>query len=544
VPLGLVLALVLGAAGTAAAGLYDPRATATSWLGALPWVSPPSCPRTTVNVAVSPDMAPAVAELIRPLDGRRLPGGSCLHVSLLSQEPAATLSGVTVLPRDRWPHLWIPDSSVWLARTGDLPVETVGRFASSPLVVATSAAAADSLGWKDSSPSWAEALTGLRAVAVPDLSSTAEGLLALLALRTSVGDPAKAKRAVAATVLAAGRAQVPTVQAAFETATAGKQEAPLIPASEQAVVHLNAGDTAEVVAVYPRDGSPVLDYPLLRVAPQRQPPAVVAGVRAITASLTAESASQVLRRYGFRDPSGAGPSGAGVQGGAVTAMPLPGVEVVQGLLGTLADLAAPSRVLAVLDVSQSMSAPAGPGQTRISLARDAAQAALGLFPDRSKIGVWAFASDLAGSRDWTELAPVAPLGQVEGGATQRERLAELLVTLPDQLRPGGTALYQTSLDAVRALQKDYDPAAVSSVVLITDGANEDSRGPTLDEVVGTLKAEAKPDRPVRLIAVGLGPDANLSELTRIAESTGGSAYQATNPQQLQAVLFDALSRRP
>jgi uncharacterized protein YegL len=84
---------------------------------------------------------------------------------------------------------------------------------------------------------------------------------------------------------------------------------------------------------------------------------------------------------------------------------------------------------------------------------------------------------------------------------------------------------------------------VSSVVLITDGENEDDTGIQLDALLDTLRGEADPTRPVKVIAIALGPDADLGALQQIADATGGAAYQALDPEDLQGVLFDAIRRR-
>jgi hypothetical protein len=48
---------------------------------------------------------------------------------------------------------------------------------------------------------------------------------------------------------------------------------------------------------------------------------------------------------------------------------------------------------------------------------------------------------------------------------------------------------------------------------------------------------------VKVIAIALGPDADLGALQQIADATGGAAYQALDPEDLQGVLFDAIRRR-
>jgi hypothetical protein len=80
-------------------------------------------------------------------------------------------------------------------------------------------------------------------------------------------------------------------------------------------------------------------------------------------------------------------------------------------------------------------------------------------------------------------------------------------------------------------------------VLITDGENEDDAGIQLQPLLDTLRAEADPARPVKVVGIALGPDADLDALEQIADATGGAAYPALDPEDLQGVLFDAIRRR-
>ena len=85
---------------------------------------------------------------------------------------------------------------------------------------------------------------------------------------------------------------------------------------------------------------------------------------------------------------------------------------------------------------------------------------------------------------------------------------------------------------------------INSVLVLTDGTNEDdANGLSEANLLSTLRAEADPTRPVKVIGMALGPDADLSALQRIAEATGGAAYSAVDPTDLQTVLFDALRQR-
>ncbi|WP_158103778.1 VWA domain-containing protein, partial [Crossiella equi] len=92
------------------------------------------------------------------------------------------------------------------------------------------------------------------------------------------------------------------------------------------------------------------------------------------------------------------------------------------VLRTYSAVTLDARMLAVIDVSGSMGARAGNGQTRIELARDAAGTALGLLPDTTEIGLWAFSTDHAPGRHWTEMVSLGPLAEPLGPGSRRDAL--------------------------------------------------------------------------------------------------------------------------
>ncbi|SDN54109.1 VWA domain-containing protein [Geodermatophilus sp. DSM 45219] len=494
-----------------------------------------------VRVTVAPELVPVAERVLADAEGLR--AEDCAVAEVAAQQPVQTVGDLGALDPADLPHLWVPDSSLWAARAGDAALEPVGSVASSPVVLATSRAAVDALGWADAAPGWGEALASRQGIAVPDLATSAEALAALSAVRTSLGGGEQADNAVVQTVLAAERGPSVSPADALAAGSEGAADAPLVPVSEQEVWAANAdAEDPQLVAVYPAEGSPTLDHPLLRVgtASATDAAAVDAAVRA----LTSDAASAAVLEAGFRDAEGTAPpdaEAAGLQETAPPALQLDPAEV-QALVAQLSELAAPSRILTVFDISTSMEAPAGDG-TRATLARDAAQSTLTLVPGDFALGLWFFAAELEGDRDWTEVVPTRALGTEVDGTVQREVLAEQLDTIPDRLSPGGTGLYDTTLAAVQAARSDFDPAAVNSVLVVTDGTNEDSQGVELDELLDTLRSEADPDRPVKVIGVALGPDADLAALEQIAEATGGAAYSAVDPTDLQTVLFDALRQR-
>lgn len=307
--------------------------------------------------------------------------------------------------------------------------------------------------------------------------------------------------------------------------------------TEQQLVSLQkTGVGKGLEATVPASGTMPLDYPLASLSAD---PAVEDAGRQLAAYMSGTAGSEVLAANGFRNANGkALDSGGGLGEKPYATLPPPDAEAVSSSLRQWAVLTVPSRLLTVVDVSGSMDFTDA-GTSRISLAVTAAKGALQLFPDNAEIGLWAFSERLGeGSRDYVPMAPVRPLG----GGTHREVLAAALLELPGMTN-GGTGLYDTALAAIRTLQDDYEARAINSVVLLTDGENEDPGSLSLEELVQTIERERDPARPIQVIAIGMGPDADANALRRIAAATGGRSYVARNPEDISQVFIDAMLSR-
>jgi hypothetical protein len=96
---------------------------------------------------------------------------------------------------------------------------------------------------------------------------------------------------------------------------------------------------------------------------------------------------------------------------------------------------------------------------------------------------------------------------------------------------------------MKSATQEYDPGAVNSVVLFTDGRNVDEGGITLAQLLPQLTTLADPKQPVRLIVIGIGPEADLTVLRQLVAPSKGAAYRAMTPDELETILLDALARR-
>jgi Ca-activated chloride channel family protein len=109
---------------------------------------------------------------------------------------------------------------------------------------------------------------------------------------------------------------------------------------------------------------------------------------------------------------------------------------------------------------------------------------------------------------------------------------------------GNTGLYNTLLAAYRAVQEGWDPVRGNSVVVITDGRNDDPQGLTLDQLIAQLKQVAIPDRPIQVIVIGIGTEVSGPELGRITSTTGGAVFIAPDPSTIGEIFQRALAFDP
>lgn len=513
----------------------------------VPWPFRAPCASVPLEIVSAPEIQPALARIVQPLQNRSLGEDACLQVSVRGQDPATVLAGARILPQDRWPDLWIPDSPLWPARATSFRSRLTGTVASSPLVLAGQQGTLTSLGWTTSPPTWPRALDGTRTIAVSDLASTSVGLHALVAVRRGVPDHSSIRRTLATTVMAASRGDHKTAQEALTALVDGDPDTigALVPTTQQQVLATNRRTVGgDVAVVSPRGPAPRLDYPVLTVAEQRWTPRQRRGVDLLRHALFTDRASRILREEGFHDAHGTPPEPAGGAAAPPTAFS-PTVQEFAGLDQDLESLTRPTRMLLLIDTSTSMGARTAGGADRIEVVTDAASSLLTLLGDQDTVGVRVFASRLAPGRDWTETAPLKTLNDSGSGQSHRARVEGLLDTLPDSLRPGGSSIHDAVLDAVVTLHDTYRPGASNVVVLLTDGRNQDPHSIDLTALTARLRALTSDPTPVQLIALGVGEEADLQALRRMTAATpGGRAHAATRPRVVEEVLFDALTTRP
>jgi Ca-activated chloride channel homolog len=316
-----------------------------------------------------------------------------------------------------------------------------------------------------------------------------------------------------------------------------------------------AGERAKpkvpLVAVYPQEGTLEADHPWVVLRAPWVDDARRSAAAGFLDYLRSEAVQARFQEAGFRTSEGrAGPQLSQANGllpdqpSRVLAPPAP--KVVAAALESWNAARKRSNVLAVYDVSGSMKeeVPGTGGRTKIDIVKQAAGQALALFAPETNLGTWLFSSNLNGNRDWVESVPIGPTNaKLPNGKTRREVLAEALARL--QATTGDTGLYDTTLAAFRALQRSYAPQRINIVVLLTDGLNDDPTG-GIDraELLRRLKAEQQKDRPVRIITIAYGANADAGVLKQISDATGGLAFVSRDPRDILRVFTDAITKLP
>lgn len=485
--------------------------------------------RRTVTVAVTPEM-----ESLVDLAGQRVAERGCTDYTVTAQ-PSAVAASTFGVSGDT-PDLWLPDSSMWFTRLASSGKATarplVASIASSPIVVVARRGEGQDV------PSWLAALAA-RDMRLGDALTSAVAALPLVAAQLEAPASATAQQKVtSAFVPLAQRGSKDVPQSDDELLRAVSQFGGTAVVSEQRFVNGTGTRGANITSVAPSTGTLMLDYPLASLSDD-------ASVTRAGSALGRQLAASVGRReaaaVGFRDAdSDALSQDRGV--GNVRRLPLRGTALVDATVRKWSLLALPSRALAVIDVSGSMQAQE-PGGTRIDLTEQATLTGIGAFPDGASMGMWAFSSALGGAgRDYRVLASIERMGKVEGSTTHRALLQEAAQSLPT-LVGGGTGLYDSTLAAYRAVTKDYDRGAVNSVIVLSDGRNEDTDSIGLEPLLAVLRSQRDRSRPVVIVTIAIGTDADRGVLRRIAEATGGTGYRAELPQDIPTIFVKALQSR-
>ncbi|GAA2167466.1 substrate-binding domain-containing protein [Humibacillus xanthopallidus] len=571
VVLGLVAALVVGLGAFALLRPDDDGADAALACGPT---------RVPLTVAASPSLAPVLAKAAADFDSgtESLVDGRCTTTKVVATEPEAfgdTLrTALEAGGGANAPTAWMPDASIWsevLSRRPELAKALSPSFpvvAVSPVVVAAPRPMAEALGWPVTQPSWAQLLElgrnpagwatrghadwGRARISWQDPLTDAASLSAMVSLTDGVvsqADTADATRRSllqAQSALATLHADAEKVFAPLRDTTKPVAEvlrsASLLPTTEHAVRTFNASSPrVPLVALYPTDGIYPNEVPLITVRAGWVTPQQQAALDRFAVFIVSGQAAGQFAAAGWRTPRLETESD--ITDGAVASEPryTPAGPSSWKLARALQGWTAVDRqgsVMVVLDTSGSMNervAAAG-NATRLDLAKQAISASLPLFSDRTNVGLWTFSRN-DNRADYTSVLDLGPPSRTIGATPAMQVLQKSVAGLRAD---GATGLYDTVIAAADTAQRSWRPGD-NTIILISDGKNEDPGSATLEQVLGRLRPLAGGDRPVRILSIALGGAADAATLRTFADVTRGEAYVARQAEDLDKVFLAALT---
>jgi Ca-activated chloride channel homolog len=510
------------------------------------------------KVTIFLDAAPSIADPVEAIAKKWVAtnptaGGKCVAVNVNSL-PSANVEQILASGGNSGggssASVWIPDSSTWAARLNDDlaggsrtgQIEIHAPIASSPLVFVSSPKIVSTFTTK---PDWKAALKGQFPLTVPDPVSNTDGLLSLQSMNSVAGSTSSGPNPdVANLMLRLSHSTLADANSGFAQLAADPSRAEVFTAPEQAVIQANrAKQSLFAAAIYPDEGTLSLDYPVVRLVRSGDDPALTAALDALEQQLRTPAAHTFLADAGFRDATGASVPGVGAAEGVAAApirqMSKPsageGIDTLRLWEAVTDDV----NTLTLMDVSGSMAEAGGNGKSKIQLASEAAANAVNFYPDSSNVGMWSF--NTRSTPTGTDYTPLVPIGPMD--AAHRKALIDAAAQLPLLVQPRNTSLYDSLLAAVNNVRHNYDPSKANTVVLITDGQNDNASGLKLSELITALKSRIATLLPVPVFTIGVGPFADLAGLGQIAKATGGKSYAVKDPTDIRNVFLNAIVQR-
>lgn len=543
---GVIAALVAGAIVIAGGAYALGKGTGSEGSGGTTAEgSGAGCAAAPLRVEVTPE----IADLVKTQLATATKANGCHRYEVTATRSSSVASRIR---QGKAPDAWIADSSVWLDQTTagstgsavKADWKSSGSLAQSPVVLANPVQSDDK--FTGELKSWAAVINkgGAIHLANPHLDTASR--LAFLASRAeapSAKDVAAGQRIILLSRFAAtGVAELlSAVQDPTKSNTTRSEPFPL---SEQALAAYAKNAPGTLAPITPKDGTFSLDYPWTP-APDLSP-ALKESAEAGFRALTAGPAVDAFTKAGFRQGDGTGgPTIDGSEAASFTALKEMAGPARLTALRQWDTLKADARMLAIIDVSGSMTTVAKDtgGKTRAKVAEETLTTAVKRLPDGSQVGGWIFSTDKGGKgKDYAPIASIARLDEPEGQGTHRDAIVKALQKFPSYIS-GDTGLYDTTAAAFDEMTKTYDPDYFNSVVIVTDGKNDDPGGGlNLDQLLAHLKKGHDPARPVRVVTIGMG-EADTKALQTISAATGGTSYTANTSEDLLTVFVEALLAR-
>jgi Ca-activated chloride channel homolog len=563
-----------------------------------------TAPATRLTVAASADKAALLGSLAADYDATAPadPQGRCVEVTVTVKSSGAAQRALAKGWEDSdgpRPDVWSPSGTIWLPLLEQRLAEAgrpglvqdpqqVPHLASSPLVIAMPRPMAQALGWPDRDIGWSDLLTlakdrtGWGRFGHPEwgpfsLGKTNPNFSHAGLESTIAAYYAAVGRTSGLTQADIGSARTRTFVAGVEQSvvrygdntasflsdwqqaddegralryiSAVLTEENLVPSynegnptADPAKAGVHPAPKVPLVAIYPKEGTFVADHPYAVLSAPWVTEPKRAAAQSFLTYLLSPAVQQTFQRNHFRDAQGRPGPAAGPQSGVLPDRPTrvfepPPALITDAVLDSWAQLRKTANVISLVDVSGSMDARLpGSDRSKLDAAKQAAIASLGLFTDHDEVGLWSFSSRSGSRAGYASLVDIGPMGSTIGTGTRRQRMTEALGGLT---AGGRTGLYDAVAAGYRAVQGRWRSDRINALVLLTDGKNEITGGLGRDELLRLVGTED--GRPVRIITIAYGPDADQANLALIARATKGAAYLAPSPGDIPKIYSQALS---
>ncbi|WP_459960045.1 VWA domain-containing protein [Nocardia sp. IFM 10818] len=490
----------------------------------------------TLNVTVDPTIAEPVKAAAERFNATKPHVRD--HCALVAVNPQPSAAMVTAfagaVANAPWdpalgpqPGLWIPESmrSVELMRVPGLIAGTPQPIAVSPIALAVPDEVRRAM--ETAQTKWAD-LPRLQQGSLTDLGLPAWGPLRLampagdasLAVAAAVGsgvsgtDPLDETAARSGQVISAVSQLAATAPAAADATTALTELAaaldPAAPLHAVAATEQQIRTRPGLTAYRPVGNGPVDDYPAAEIVGNwvNQTQNLVAGL--FIDYLRAPEQSKLFTDNGF----GAAPPATSA---------VPAKAVLTRVQQVLAEPVLGVHATVLLDTSSSMSTAEG-SMTRLANSLAALQSTMTVMPPEFGLGVWTYAKTTDGSNPYRIAAPTAALtDQQRTAVTQALGAVSASAIAPDRTYPTLEAAYRSALE-------NYTTGRTNSILLITDGPQDDSTI-TGEQLLTDLAALANPAKPIRIDVIVISGNGTQT-LQTLTQRTGGTYTKVTSSNDL------------
>lgn len=492
----------------------------------------------TLTIAADPGIAPTVQELATRYNATNpVVRDQCVTVTVQPETGAQVIDDLGQKPAADLPSMWVPQSSVDLELAQETHPDALSSstrsLATSPVVLATSTAQADAMRgatWQDLPGRVGAGTVGLALPAGGDSGASTLALSAVAAAAANAttvpltGEEANSPAARSAlTTVRTGASATTYASTSDALAAVGGASAGnlAVPVTEQQLYQRTKDQPASTIrAVSPGGATPVADYPAT----------VLSGAEADeTLSRAASSFSEFARQpeqrdalaaAGFQVPDTASPAATAVVSFTPpqSSLPTPSAAAIAAI-SPRGGAPQTHATTVLLDVSGSMSELDG-DSSRLANVTAALSAEVSALPDPASVGLWRYSANLRGSTPYTVDVTTGPLAEAVGAEGVRRAL---LITALSLASPVSATHTYTSLEAAYAAAvAGYLPGQSNSVLLITDGPNDDQSNKDTAALLANLAAAQDPARPVAVNVIVIGANPDLASLQAVADQTGGT----------------------